>query len=31
MGYSDLIDNPPPLVYDNGTGDSMEDTWVFTL
>lgn len=31
MGYADLIDNPPPLVYANGVGDSMEDTWIFTL
>lgn len=31
MGYEDLISNPPPLVYANGTGDSMEDTWIFTL
>lgn len=31
MGYSTLIDNPPPLVFASGIGDSMAVTWTFTL
>lgn len=31
LGYTTLIDNPPPLVFASGTGDSMAATWTFTL